>query len=131
MDAVALEPEKAHEQGQVPPSARRALERYSGFAWKKLVQWYKLREQYTAQVSRLKMGLHGPRPFGSNQRRSQLESTTAQGRRLRLKPLETYQSAVLQQLRSWFHAERSRGHDVSSHSLRNFYIKFLERQAVR
>ncbi len=116
------------EPGCMASHVRRQLEQWSGFSWKRLVQWYKRREEFESEFSRLRLGLHGIRPFGSRQSGVQRPSVS-KGCRLRGSK-ENYQSGVFRHLKQWFEAERMYGHTVSRSLLKEFYLRFLEREVT-
>ena len=113
----------------VPSDLRRALEGYSGFLWRKLVQWFNQRDRLKSEFSRLRLGRWGPNPFGSN-RKGQDRKSRSTGARLPRQELENYQSAVLKSLKSWVDKKRSVGSTVSSMTMRHRYLQLLEQATV-
>ena len=109
--------------------ARRQVEKDSGFPWRIVLQWVRKKSQIQSHFVRLKLAQWGPRPFGSSLPLAK-RGTQSLGARIQSNPAASYQSDVFKSLRQWFETERSYGHEVSTSMLRDFYIKFLERQSV-
>ena len=107
--------------------ARRKVESDSGFPWRVLFQWVRKKSQIQSICSKLKLGKWGPRPFGSSLPLMK-KGTQSQGARIQSERVASYQHDVFKSLRQWFESERSYGHEISRSMLRDFYIKFLERQ---
>ncbi len=126
MAVVAAMERYASDPSALASHLRRELERWSGFTWKVMVQWHRRKEEFQSEFSRLKLGKYGLRPFGSRLAQYK-KGTKSKGCRRRV-AMETYQSSVLKHLRQWFEAERMYGHAVGRSLLRDFYIKFLQRE---
>ena len=76
------------------------------------------RTDYEQFVAKSRIGVHGLRPFGSNQHWAEVGSR-AQGSRLR-GPVSVKQQPlkfVFQRIRKWFFRERKYGHEVKNHQL--------------
>ena len=106
--------------------ARREVEKWCGFSWKVIQTWYKRKEEYEAQFSKLRLGKWGLRPFGSTV--ALTKKSKSSGARLRFGMNKGgYQSEAVKWLKIWFDEERRHGHEVSRSMMFDFYVKFLER----
>ena len=119
----------ASNSGAVATHSRREIERSSGFSWKTVIQWCRRKEEFAKEFSRLRLGKWGLRPFGSTLASSRKQSSSL-GCRIRKKPRQDYQSAVILQLKVWFERERQYGHEVRTSLIFEFYLKFLEKQCA-
>jgi hypothetical protein len=94
-----------------------------------VAKWYAVKQDIFQQIAKLKLGKHGPRPFGSNERLT--GKSKAQCRLRREEATENYQSEVIKQLKNFVDLERSRGHTVTVVMLKDHYLKYLTRFAVK
>ena len=93
--------------------ARREVEKWSGFSWKSIQTWYKRREEYQTQFSRLRLGKWGLRPFGSTQ--AFTKKSKSSGARLRSGMNKCgYQSEAVKWLKIWFEEAWARKMTISS-----------------
>ena len=53
---------------QVQLIDRKQIATVAGFDWKVCVKWYAVKQDIFQQIAKMKLGKHGPRPFGSNER---------------------------------------------------------------
>ena len=53
---------------QVQLIDRRQIATSAGFGWEICVKWYAVKQDIFQQITKTKLGKHGPRPFGSNER---------------------------------------------------------------
>ena len=107
---------------------KRQIETDSGFEWATIRGWCKRKQEFQSAFTQLKLGKHGLRPFGSTLPDTKRKSMSV-GARLR-KATVNYQSQVIMLLKQWFERERMHGHEVTNSLLKDFYIKFLERQSA-
>ena len=118
----------ASDPTSLPGVVRREIERECGFEWQSIRKWCQRKAEFQSEFTRLRLGKHGLRPFGSSLPATKRQSKSS-GARLRKKTVN-YQTSVLQQLKQWFDRERMHGHEVTTSLLKDFYVKFLERQAA-
>ena len=102
---------------------------HAGFHWKVLAKWYAVKQDIFQQIAKLKLGKHGPRPFGSNERLT--GKSKAQCRLRGQEVTENYQCDIIKQLKNFVDLERSRGHTVTVVMLKDYYLKYLTRFAVK
>ena len=127
--AVILKVEQAGKgPAAIPSHVRREIQKFSGYSWKVILQWCRRKDEFSAEFTKMKLGKWGLRPFGSCKPQHKLKSKSL-GARLR-KPSANYQSAAIQQLKQWFERERNHGHEVSTALIKDFYMKFLERESA-
>ena len=117
------------EPKQVKLVDRQMIAENAGFHWKVLAKWYAVKQDIFQQIAKLKLGKYGPRPFGSNERLT--GKSKAQCRLRREEATENYQSDVIKQLKNFVDLERSRGHTVTVVMLKDHYLKYLTRFAVK
>jgi len=120
--------EAGKDPAAIPSHVRTEIQKFSGYTWKTILQWCRRAEEFSAQFCKLKLGKWGIRPFGSCKPQYK-RSSQSLGARIR-KPMANYQAAVIQQLKQWFERERNHGHEVSTALIKDFYIKFLERESA-
>ena len=125
---IAKVDQLASDPTSVPTHVRRQVEKFSGFSWQTVLGWYRRKEEFGQEFGRLRLGKWGLRPFGSCLAQSKKASQST-GARIR-KPTQDYQSSVISSLKQWFERERTHGHEVRTSVLKDFYIKFLERQCA-
>jgi len=115
---------------EIELSSRQAISKQSGFSWRNIVQWYAAKDSIFEQITKSKLGMYGPRPFGSNER---LAGKSKPQCRIRGDTLnnEGYQTEVIKSLKDFLDLERSRGHTVSVIMLKDYYLKLLTRFAVK
>ena len=108
---------------------RKEIARTAGFDWKVCVKWYAVKQDIFQQIAKTKLGKHGPRPFGSNEK---LTGKSKPQCRLRGEVAnDTYQFEVLSQLKNFLDMERSRGHTVTLIMMKDQYLKYLSRYAAK
>ena len=101
------------ERRLVPRTSAEFLEKETGWQWKRQMRsWWENREALALQLAKLKIGIHGLRPFGSGKAQCKRESKSMGCRIKRKKDYDNYQSAVLRRLRSWFEYRRMHGLEV-------------------
>ena len=85
---------------QVQLIDRKQIAIVAGFDWKVCVKWYAVEQDIFQQIAKMKLGKHGPRPFGSNERLSGKKKPQC---RLRGEVAnETYQYEVISQLKNFW-----------------------------
>jgi len=115
---------------EIELSIRQEISKQSGFSWRIIGQWYAAKDSIFQQIAKSKLGMYGPRPFGSNER---LTGKSKPQCRIRGDTLnnESYQKEVIKSLKDFLDLERSRGHTVSVFMLKDHYLKLLTRFAVK
>ena len=117
------------EPKQVKLVDRQMIAENAGFHWKVLAKWYAVKQDIFQQIAKLNLGKYGPRPFGSNERLT--GKSKAKCRLRREEATENYQSEVIKQLKNFVDLERSRGHTVTVVMLKDHYLKYLTRFAIK
>jgi hypothetical protein len=122
----------AADPSAIATHVRQEITAWCGFQWKQCLKWFKKAGDYAEAVTALKLGKYGPRPFGSNLPSYKRPSRRSKGCRLRaVTNTANCQLEVFHSLSRWFEGERQHGHTVTKTMCRDFYMKFLERAAVR
>ena len=74
---------------------RQQIAENAGYPWKMLMKWLAVKQDIFQQIAKLKLGKHGPRPFGSNERLT--GKSKAQCRLRGQAVTENYQCDVIKQ----------------------------------
>ena len=105
------------EVSKLPQRAKAQLEKDWAWDRESILRWAKVKSRIMAAVARLRLGLRGLKPFGSNAKTATSNHNQNQGARLResrtgipskVQPLE----AVMHRVKAWLDNERAHGHEV-------------------
>ena len=85
----------------------------TGYSWERAKTWWSSRRALRDFIAKSRVGVYGPRPFGSRAKVVEL-SRKATGARLRKEATARQQplSGVFDKVKSWLEKERSHGHEV-------------------
>ena len=112
-------------------SKRQELHRLYNWHWDTIKLWYSLKPIMISTIAKLRLGVRGVRPFGSNKNLTQCKRNkgariqqATPGKVTKQRPLE----AVMDRLEKWFKREREYNHEVRKKTILTHLKGLLEQE---
>ena len=110
---------------------RQELQRGFNWHWDTIKMWYSLKPIMVSTIAKLRLGVRGLRPFGSNKKLTECKRNkgariqqTIPGKVTKQRPLE----AVMYRLEKWFKREREYNHEVRKKTILTHLKGLLEQE---